>query len=161
MQCKTKKEDVVYKQLCTREIEAFYPKVRTKSANSHKFRFKPYFPGYLFICFDVNQHQHSELKWLPGSIDIVSFGGEPASVPSALIHAIRRKVDEINDSGSSTIEEQYKPGDPVIIRKGPFDGFKAIFDTQLSGTERARVLLQCLHHQVLVELPMEYIKVKS
>jgi len=157
LQCKPRKEDVVYKQLCTRGIETFYPRVRTKNTYSHKFRFKPYFPGYLFIYFDVNQHQHSELKWLPGSIDLVSVGGEPACVPHTLIHTIRQKVDKINAAGSPTMEEQYKRGDPVVILKEPLDGFKAIFDAKLSGTERVRVLLQCLHRQIWVDLPEESI----
>ena len=161
MQCKPKKEDFVYKQLCTREIEAFYPKVQKKRANSRMCRFKPYFPGYLFVCVDFNQHQPAELKWLPGSIHLVSIGDEPARVPSALIHAIRQKVDEINAAGNPMVEEQYKTGDPVIIQKGPFDGFKAIFDTELSGTERVRVLLQGLHRQLLVDLPAECIRAKS
>jgi transcription elongation factor/antiterminator RfaH len=161
MQCKPKKEDFVYKQLCAREIEAFYPKVKKKRANSRMCKFKPYFPGYLFVCVDFNQYQPAELKWLPGSINLVSIGDEPASVPSALIHAIRQKVDEINAAGNPTVEEQYKPGDPVIIQKGPFDGFRAIFDTRLSGTERVRVLLQGLHRQLLVDLPAECIRAKS
>ncbi len=156
LQCKPQKEDVVYKQLCTREIETFYPKVRTKSTHSHKFRFKPYFPGYLFICFDVNQH--SELKWLPGTIDLVSFGGEPASVPYSIIHTIRQKVNEINAIGSAMIENQYLPGDNVTIRSGLLDGCKAIFDSHLSDTQRVRVFLECLHQQIMVNLPAEYIR---
>lgn len=161
MQCKPKKEDFVYKQLCARKIEAYYPKVQTKHTNSRVSRFKPYFPGYLFVCVYFNHYQPSELKWLPGSINLVSVGDEPACVSSALIRAIRQRVEQINAVGSSAMDDGYKAGDPVIILKEPIDGYKAVFDTRLSDTERVRVFLQCLHRQIRIDLPGEYIRAAS
>jgi len=46
-----------------------------------------------------------------------------------------------------------QPGDEVFIEDGPFSGFRAIFDAQISGQERVRVLLQMLSQQR--ELPVE------
>ena len=161
MQCKPKKEDFVYEQLCAREIESFYPVVQTRHTNSRVRRSKPYFPGYLFVCVDFNHHQPAELKWIPGSIKLVSVGDEPACVPSALVQAIRQRVQQINTDGSFAVDDSYKAGAPVIILKEPLDGYKAIFDTRLSGTERVRVFLQCLHRQIRVDMPEEYLRAAS
>jgi transcription antitermination factor NusG len=52
-----------------------------------------------------------------------------------------------------------KQGDPVSISEGPFAGYKAIFDTRLSGSQRVQVLLEVLRDQQLrVELPIRYIQ---
>jgi len=158
LQCKTMKEEFVYNQLCARQIETFYQKVQLRHINPQICKFKPYFPGYLFICVDLNQHQLSELRWLPGVVNFVSFGSEPASVPCILIHAIRQKVNEINTTVCTTTEKQYQPGDNVAIHRGPLGGRMAIFDSHLSGTQRVRVLLECLYRQILVDLPVDFIK---
>jgi transcription antitermination factor NusG len=46
-----------------------------------------------------------------------------------------------------------KHGDGVVIEHGPFEGYEAIFDQRLPGTERVRVLLQFLSNQR--QLPVE------
>lgn len=161
LQCKPKKEDFVYAQLCAREIESFYPVVQSSQSNSHIRTSKPYFPGYLFVYVDFNHHQATELKWLPGSVKLVSIGQEPTSVPSAVIHAIKQRVNQINACGGLVGDDEYRAGDPVIILKKPFEGYKAIFDKRLSGTERVRVFLQCLHRQIRVDIPKEHIREAS
>ena len=88
----------------------------------------------------------SVFKWMPHTIGLVSFGGEPAVVPANLIHAIGKRVDEINASGGEVFDG-LKPGDIVWIRDGPFRGFEAIFDAKLPGSERVRVLLEFLGSQ--------------
>ena len=56
-----------------------------------------------------------------------------------------------------------KPGDVVTINFGPFEGYQAIFDARLPGTERVRVLLQLLSNQrkVPIELSAGQIRRKK
>lgn len=90
-----------------------------------------------------------------------SFDALPASVPEALIVAIRRRVDEINQAGGEQLDG-LKPGDTGVIRDGPFAGQEAIFDTRISGTERVRVLLKLLRgRQMPVELPSGQVERKK
>ena len=54
------------------------------------------------------------------------------------------------------------PGDLVQINSGPFNGYEAIFDARLPGTERVRVLLQFLSDRhVPVELNVAHIQQKK
>jgi transcription antitermination factor NusG len=64
------------------------------------------------------------------------------------------KIKHINNEGENIVE-YLKPGDTVNISDGPFAGHKAIFDSRLSGGERARVLLTLLNNQrIQVQLPI-------
>ncbi len=79
-------------------------------------------------------------------------------VPENLIHAIRRHVDQINAAGGEQFVD-LKKGETVVIQGGPFDGYEAVFDTRLAGTERVRVLLKLLRaRQMNVELPAAQIQ---
>jgi transcription antitermination factor NusG len=92
---------------------------------------------------------------------LVSFGGEPSLVPDNLIHAIMRRVKEITDAGGEVFDDLHK-GDVVRIGYGPFEGYEAIFDTRLPGTERVRVLLQFLSDRyVAIELDASHLEPKK
>ena len=153
LRSKPRKEDAVWRQLQTGGIETFYPRLSVNPVNPRSRKVRPYFPGYMFIHTDLDALGLSRFQWMPHSIGLVTFGGEPAHVPENLIHAIRRKVEEIAAAGGEVFEG-LKPGDTVRIQSGPFAGYEAIFDARLPGTERVRVLLEFLNNrrQVQVEL---------
>ncbi len=101
----------------------------------------PYFPGYLFARVDWQTLSFSSIAWLPGMRRIVSFDGEPASVPDHLITSLRSRVEAANLEQKDPLQG-LRQGDPVRVTAGPFAGYEAIFDTRLNGGERARVLLR-------------------
>ena len=154
LHCKPRKEQVVYEQLLVRTIEAFFPQTPSRSAGNRKSRMEAYFPGYIFVHTDLEQIGTTSLQWLPGVISIVTFGGIPAHIPVSLINTIRSKIKHINNT-EGDIAKRIKPGDRVDISCGPFVGYKAIFDSRLSGGDRARVLLTLLDHQTIqIQLPI-------
>ena len=147
------KEDFLYGQLQTREIEVYYPAVRVQPVNPRARKYKPYFPGYLFIQVDLEQEKLSALKWMPGAVGLVAFGKEPAWVPDELVNTIRKQVSAVNAAGGENLAG-LAPGDEVIIQDGPFAGYKGVFDLSLPGAERVRVLLKLLEDQnIRLELP--------
>ena len=149
---KPNKEDFLAKQLAAYDVRVFYPRIRVKTVNPRARKVKAFFPSYLFVYVDLETISASTLHWMPGAVNLVTFDGQPASVPDALISAIERQVDHINTTQASLIKG-LKPGDAVIIHDGPFAGYEAIFDGQLPGRERVRVLLTFLQkRQIPVEL---------
>jgi len=155
---KPNKEKLLHQQLLLRQIETYYPCIKVRPVNPRSLKIKPYFPGYLFIRADLNVHGISSLQWIPGAMSLVSFGSELATVGNDLLQAIRRKVDQINAVNGELLES-LKHGDIVTIHTGPFAGYRAIFDSRLTGQERVRVLLQLLHdRQVGVELSVTQIE---
>lgn len=161
LRSKPRKEEVVWKQVRERGFEVFYPRLRVNPVNPRARKFQPYFPGYLFIRADIEVIGTSTFQWLPHTTGLVSFGGEPAPVPDNLIHAIRLRVDEIAKAGGELFDELRK-GDIVRVNYGPFEGYEAIFDTRLPGTERVRVLLLFLSNRyVPIELDASHLQVKK
>jgi len=140
---KPRQEEAVWKQVVASGYEAFFPRLRVHPVNPRARKLKPYFPGYLFVQADLEDAGQSVFQWMPHTLGLVSFGDEPAIVPDHLIVAIQRRLKEINLAGGELLES-IKPGDVVWISEGPFHGFEAIFDAQLPGSERVRVLIEFL-----------------
>ena len=148
---KPNKEDFLASQLSAYGIQVYFPRIRVKTVNPRARKIKPYFPSYLFVHVDLEEVSPSTLHWMPGAVNLVSFDGEPASVPDTLIAAVERHVDQINAS-QENLTKGLKPGDVVMIHDGPFAGYEAIFDGEISGRERVRVLLTFLQKR---HLPVE------
>jgi transcriptional antiterminator RfaH len=158
LRSKPRKEDIVWKQVHDRGYEVFFPRIRVYPVNPRSRKVKPYFPGYIFVRLDLEELGNSVIQWMPHTVGLVSFGGEPAPVPEHLIHAIRRRVEEIASAGGEVFDG-LKQGEVVRIDHGPFEGYEAIFDARLPGSERVRVLLKLLsNRQVSVELDAAHIK---
>ena len=152
MRSKPNKEDFLAGQLDSYGIEVFYPRIRVTPVNPRARKVVPYFPNYLFVHVDLDVINVSTLRWMPGASGLVSFDGEPASVPDLLVGALQKQVSSLNVSSRSLLDE-LKPGDPVLVQSGPFAGYEAIFDERIPGRDRVRVLLGFLQkRQVPLEL---------
>jgi transcriptional antiterminator RfaH len=159
LRTKPRKEDTVWQQLRSQDIEHYYPRIRVHPVNPRARKVKPYFPGYLFIRTDLDEKGISAFQWMPHSLGLVSFGGEPAPIPDNALYEMKQRVQEIADAGGE-IFDGLQPGDSVRIHDGPFEGYQAIFDARLDGHERVRVLLQFINNQreVPVELDVSQIR---
>jgi transcription antitermination factor NusG len=153
LRSKPRKEDVVWRQLRLDGVEVFYPRLRVNPVNPRSKKIKPYFPGYLFVYIDIEQTGISRFQWMPHTIGLVSFGGEPAHVPENLIIELQKRVAEIAEAGGEVFDG-LKAGDKVRISNGPFQGYEAIFDARVSGTERVRVLLELLTNKRRVPIEL-------
>ena len=161
LRCKPRKEDIVWRQSREQGYEVFYPRLRVQPVNPRARKLKPYFPGYLFVHVDLDVIGLSAFQWMPHATGLVMFGGDPSWVPDNLIFAIMQRVDEISAAGGEVFDGLTK-GDKVVINYGPFEGYDAIFDARLPGSERVRVLLALISNQrqIPVELNASNIKQK-
>ena len=154
LRSKPRKEDVVWRQVLARGFETYYPRLRVQPVNPRSRKIKPYFPGYLFVHIDLEETGLSAFKWMPHTLGLVSFGGEPAVVPENLIFDIRKRIDRINKEGGEVLEG-LKPGDEVRVIDGPFRGYEAIFDYKLPVNVRVKILLELLGNQRRVPLEID------
>jgi transcriptional antiterminator RfaH len=161
LRSKPRKEEFLAEQMQMRRMEIFNPRIRVQTVNPRARKIKPYFPGYVFVHLDLEKTGRFSMQYIPGAAGLVSFGGEAADVPEGLIHAIQRRVDEINSAGGELFDA-LKVGGTVVIHSGPFTGYEAIFDARLPGSDRVRVLLKLLkNRQMLVDLPAGQIRPKK
>lgn len=158
LRSKPNKEDFLARQLESYGIETYYPRLQVTPVNPRSRKMRPYFPGYLFVHVDLSAVNISTLRWMPGASDLVSFDGEPASVPDHLIFTLKKQVDQHNASTRGLVEN-LQPGEIVVIQDGPFAGYEAIFDTRLSGQDRVRVLLNFLQsRKVPIDLQSQQVR---
>jgi transcription antitermination factor NusG len=158
---KPNKEAFLAGQLESRNVEFYFPQLKVHPVNPRCRKIKPYFPGYLFIKTDLEINQTGAFERLPGAIGLVLLGGEVAYVPENILSAIHARVDEINDAGGELFETMNK-GDRIRIHSGPFEGYEAIFDSRIVGTERVKVFLTMLQKRILpVELPAGFVNRKK
>jgi transcription antitermination factor NusG len=145
------KEELLWKQVQANSIECFYPRIRVSPVNPRARKIRPYFPGYLFVHADLDLAGMSVFNWMPYSTGLVSFGSEPAVVSDALIHAIKQRILQVEQAGGELFHG-LNHGDRVVVQDGPFEGYEAIFDVRLPGSERVRILLKMLSDR---HLPIE------
>ncbi|MGB8982361.1 MAG: transcription termination/antitermination NusG family protein [Anaerolineales bacterium] len=158
---KPQKEMWLYNQLNALQIEVYYPRLHVRNERTCSCKPRPYFPGYLFVNIDLAVTGASALQWIPGSLGLIGFGGEPACVPDGLLQRIRHRVDEINSAGDK-LRESLRPGDEVVIHSGLFAGYDAIFCARLHDSERAQVLLKVLQDQAIrIDLPFCELTIKQ
>jgi transcription antitermination factor NusG len=148
LRSKPNHEDLLWEQLNLRRIETFLPRIPVKTVNPRARKIRPLFPGYVFVHLDLSQYGETVLQWIPGASGLVKFGNDLGFVPDNLIHAIRRRVEEIHTAGGELLRS-LKSGETVVIQDGPFKGMEAIFDGRLSGSERVRVLLRLFQREAI------------
>lgn len=86
-------EKVVAEQLRQKEIECFLPlhEVISKWKDRKKKVQFPVFPGYLFVHVPIQEWRQDILK-VSSVVRIISFEGEPATIPDRQIEALKRLV---------------------------------------------------------------------
>jgi transcriptional antiterminator RfaH len=145
------KECVVSGQLTEGGFHAFCPCRKVNPVNPRSRRMKPFFPGYIFFQPANEGVDLARTQWLPGTLGVVSFGGDPARVPDSMVKAIRAKLAD-----PQLDQPAFTHGQPVVIKDGLFAGYQGIFDARLSGEQRCRVLLRLLQsHGKAVVLPLQ------
>jgi transcriptional antiterminator RfaH len=116
---------------------------------------EPLFPRYLFI--QLGQGAQSQ-SWAPirstrGVSRLVSFGNEPAKVPSELVECL--KLRDLERAG--TIKPAFHPGDGVKILEGPFAGLDAIYQMK-DGEGRVMVLIELMSKPTQLKLQVGQVR---
>jgi transcriptional antiterminator RfaH len=133
-------------------VECFLPLLQEQRTIRRKVRtvIAPLFPGYLFVRINLSEHYRA-VSYARGVRKIVKFGATPVEVDIAMIDAIKGRMA----SSQAYILEKPKElssGQLVQIKDGPFVGLEAVFMREMSGHQRAVVLLRTLALQARVVL---------
>jgi len=158
LRSKPRKEGALQRFARQNGHEVFFPSIPIRRVNPRASRIAPYFPGYLFLHADLHAVGETTFHWMPFSVGLVQVGGEPGAVPDLVVRGIAARVREIW-GGGDLLPDRFQHGDRVIVREGAFEGYQALFDARLPGTERVRVLLKMLNDRyVPLEMSMELIE---
>ena len=155
VQTHVRSEDKAAFHLKRQGFEVFLPKhlKRRKHARRIDWVPAPMFPRYLFVALDLAQSRWWSIRSTFGVSNLVSFGSQPALVPSEIIDGIRARQDE-KGLVKTHVGPGFKPGDRVRIIKGPLGDLEGLFEG-LNDEERVTVLLNLLGREVKVRVPLE------
>ncbi len=138
---KPKKEQQVHDLLSKRGFEVYLPLLRLLKKRRLVQTREPLFPCYLFVRADIKCVGISAIAWTQGLRRVVSFCGEPAIVDEAVIAYIKQRL---HDGDGPEVYGRFRRGDTVVITDGPFKVLDAVFDDNISGSGRVRVLLKIM-----------------
>jgi len=83
---------------------------------------------------------------MSGVVNVVSFDNQPAIVSDEIIYQLQKRIEENEIKKNNKISE-FKKGDRITIVEGPFAGYSGIFDTNLLGSSRAKILVKLINDQ--------------
>lgn len=136
-------------------VEIFSPRIKEHRVVRRVRRevINPLFPGYVFARFEL-ETQYRAVIHARGVRKVVSFGENPAIVDDAMIDSIRRKLS----NGCLVLPcSEFRMGQVVRIHEGPLRGLEGIFQKELTGSQRAILLLHALSYQARVEVDLDQI----
>lgn len=141
-------------QVCTvlarRGIEAYLPQIPARRRPGQRVApLEPLFPGYIFSRLDVRTSEWIAARSAPGVAYFLGPPGMPTALPDDLVESIRTRTETRQREGW---RPQFRHGERVVIRGGPFGGLEAVFDGTLSASGRVQVLLKVVHRIIKVNV---------
>jgi len=115
---------------------------------------QPVFPGYIFVAFGAEKERWRAINSTNGVSRLVTFGGEPASVPNDIIRQLMRHCDA---TGKLRRAEQLNPGEAARLTSGPFAEFIAKIET-IAPDRRVWVLMDIMGRQTRLAVKAEHLK---
>lgn len=135
-------ERTVAVRLERHDIETYVPVTESKSDRSDA-RPVPFFPGYMFICVDMDKANPSHWRFTPGVRYLVKYGQEPVTVDEELIETIARGLAAL-ETRQQQPRARFEHGERVRITSGPLQDMIAIFDGPPEPAERVQILLEVM-----------------
>ena len=135
------------------QVETFNPKIKQEKLirRVRKTVIGPLFPGYLFARFDLDIHFRG-VNYAQGVRRVVAFGTTPVVVEEPIIESIRSRLSE----GCITLKKTtFTPGQVVRIQEGPLQGLEAVFEKEMSGQQRAVLLLRTISYNARVVVDLD------
>jgi transcriptional antiterminator RfaH len=139
--CKPRCEALAEANLGNQGYRVYLPRLGTQTRRDGKWvdTVEPLFPRYLFMAPGNDRQSLAPVRSTLGVSNLVRFGGQPASIPGAVVESLRAQLDQ--DTGACPRRGLFTPGAPVEFRAGPFKGLEGVFNVE-AGDDRVFVLLE-------------------
>jgi len=148
--------NIAQKNLKRQGFKTFLPIEEETRQRNGKFvtAKRPLFPGYIFVALDVAGGHWRAVNATYGVTRLVSFGKKPAEVPLNLVSQLLLRCDA---QGKLLPPRLLKPGDQVLLTKGPFANFAAEVE-KIAPDRRVWVLMEIMGTQTRVAVKAEHLR---
>jgi transcriptional antiterminator NusG len=133
-------------------------KIKTMKGGKQKISERKLYPGYVFVEMKLEddgripQDVFFLIKETTGVGDFIGTAGRPAAMQrhevEKMILASKRPDEE------PEVKMEFKPGDPVKIKEGPFQNMEGVVDALLPEQGKVRVIVTIFGRATPIE--MEY-----
>lgn len=148
-------EKKTYTLLKQRGFDAYLPllKVLKQWSDRKKWVEEPLFRSYIFVR--VSEREYTQVLQVQGVVKYVSFSGKAAVVRDDQIDTIKLLLS--SEEELEIIDHEFKKGEVVHIKAGPFIGLKGeLIDLQHS--KRFLVRFDQLGKSIVLNVPSVYLE---
>ena len=154
VRCPPQREIAIAERLEGLGCVIYLPRARVALRRSHRPATVPLFATYLFADLDCSPPWQA-IRREPGVVGVVMTGEQPSRCPEREIEKL--KAAEVNGvvqlaGPPPPSMQKFAVGEPVRIRYGALDGHEALYAGAANKQRTARVLVQLLGRQVMVEI---------
>jgi len=155
-QFKPNSHNIAERNLVRQGFRTFLPMQEETKRARGKFitQMRPLFPGYLFVALDMLRGGWRSVNSTYGITRLVSLGKEPTPVPLDLVSQLMLRCDR---EGKLLPPKLLKPGDEVMLTKGPFTDFVARIES-IAPDRRVYVLMELMGAQTRVAVSAEHLR---
>ena len=141
-------------------FEVFLPveKVWIRHARRKAEKIRPLLPRYLFVGFDINKTPWHPIKYTDGvEMLLISAKHVPVRIPTAAIDELRGAVKVGVYDETRTGWQGAKPGDKLLLVKGPFRDFIVALK-QARPKKRVDILLNLFGCDRELTVPLAWVR---
>lgn len=150
LRIKPNSEGLAAKSLSRDGYNILLPRVKTH-LRSGAFREVAFFPGYLFIRFDMQDESTEMVRSHPGVLGWVHFDSSVPPVPDKVMADLKDRLDMLNGSGG--MWTRFRPEDIVRVVYGAMDSLGKVLEDKGSPHGRVNVLLEFMGSWVTAQVP--------
>jgi len=151
LHAKSRHEDVVFRGLGRKSIEAFLPKIQVMSRRKDRRKriFVPLLPGYVFVHTNLNPDQYWDIIKTYGVVRIIGIRGKPVPAKEEEILSL-----QILHGTDRTVRNQayMKRGDRIMIMEGPLKGLAGFYLRHKGKSDKVVVSIDLLQRSLAVEI---------
>lgn len=149
IQAKAHQEYLAAARVAKLAVEVFLPRIKRCRSICGVSRVVtgPLFPGYFFARFAPLLFLES-VRFSPGVLRVVGNQRFPLPVAPEIVSSIQERV--CADGLIELQEVPLKPGDPVRVEQGPFEGFIGRVEREVDDGRRVAILLEAIKDARLV-----------
>lgn len=147
--------------------EVFIPTetvVETQKGGKKRTSVRKFFPGYLMIKMELNDHTWHFVKEIPKVISFVGGRSVDGSVtPDSIPEVSEEKVHEIKTRAKEgTLKPKpsvaFEKGEPVRVVEGPFANFSGVIEDVKPDKARVQVLVTIFGRTTPIELDFNQVE---
>jgi transcription antitermination factor NusG len=145
-------EDRAEQHIIRQGFRCFVPRqIRTvRHARRQIEKRSAFFPGYLFVAFDLMRDRWRSLNGTMGVRSLVTQADRPVCCPPGLVEHF---LDLTDDDGVLNFEPSFTLGQSVRVVRGPFSSLSGRL-VQLSSNGRVQILLEIMNGNINVTMGM-------